>query len=295
MTVLDFRPASDHTRMRALARAFFENNALTYTATREHFNKNGEILPMNYVSRCISYKGKIAILAMGTNIKEKLKLEKALEDERTQKQIEITEAVITAQENERKQIGEELHDNVNQILAGSLLYLGLSRKDIAKEIPFLKETEKLINAAIYELRNLSHSLIPPRLPESELSEALDNVIKVTAATGIAVYKEFVNIEKKLLSPKLQLAIYRIVQEQFGNILKHAKANNIYLSIINQNNVVQLSIKDDGQGFDTNLKSKGVGLMNIKARASLFDSKVTISSAVGRGCELKISFPQSPKM
>lgn len=295
MTVLDFRPASDHTRMRALARAFFENNALTYTATREHFHKNGEILPMNYVSRCISYKGKIAILAMGTNIKEKLKLEKALEDERTQKQIEITEAVITAQENERKQIGEELHDNVNQILAGSLLYLGLSRKDIAKEIPFLKETEKLINAAIYELRNLSHSLIPPRLPESELSEALDNVIKVTAATGIAVYKEFVNIEKRLLSPKLQLAIYRIVQEQFGNILKHAKANNIYLSIINQNNVVQLSIKDDGQGFDTNLKSKGVGLMNIKARASLFDSKVTISSAVGRGCELKISFPQSPKM
>ena len=295
MTILDFRPPSDYTRVRALAKAFFENNGLTYTATREHIHKNGEILPMNYVSRCISYKGKIAILAMGTNIKEKLKLEKALEDERTQKQIEITEAVITAQENERKQIGEELHDNVNQILAGSLLYLGLSRKDIAKEIPFLKETEKLINAAIYELRNLSHSLIPPRLPESELSEALDNVIKVTAATGIAVYKEFVNIEKKLLSPKLQLAIYRIVQEQFGNILKHAKANNIYLSIINQNNVVQLSIKDDGQGFDTNLKSKGVGLMNIKARASLFDSKVTISSAVGRGCELKISFPQSPKM
>lgn len=294
ITVLHFRPASDYTRMRALAKAFFENNALTYTVTREHVHKNGEILPMNYVSRCISYKGKIAILSMGTNMKEKLKLEKELEDERTQKQFEITEAVITAQEKERKEIGEELHDNVNQILAGSLLYLGLSRKDIAREIPFLKETEKLINAAIFELRNLSHSLIPPRLPESELSEALDNIIKITSVTGIAVYKEFVHIEKELISPKLQLSIYRIVQEQFGNILKHAQAKNIYLSVVNQNNVVQLSIKDDGKGFDTRIKSKGVGLMNIKARASLFDSKVAIRSAVGRGCELKISFIQTER-
>ncbi|RYF87854.1 MAG: hypothetical protein EOO03_09735, partial [Chitinophagaceae bacterium] len=138
---------------------------------------------------------------------------------------------------------------------------------------------------------LSHSLIPPRLPESELSEALENVIKITTATGIAVYKEFVNIEKKMLSPKLQLTIYRIVQEQFANILKHARAQHIYLSITNQNNVVQMSIKDDGQGFDPRIKSKGVGLMNIRARASLFDSKVTIRSAVGKGCELKINFNQ----
>lgn len=292
MTVLDFRTASDYTRVRALAKAFFENNALIYTATREHLHKSGEILPMNYVSRCIRYKGEVAILAMGNNIKEKLKLEKALEDEKTQKQLDITEAVITAQEKERKEIGEELHDNVNQILAGSLLYLGLSRKDINREIPFLRETEKLINAAIFELRNLSHSLIPPRLPESELSEALDNIIKITSTTGIAVYKEFVHIEKKLVSPKLQLSIYRIVQEQFSNILKHAQAKNIYLSVINQNNVVQLSIKDDGKGFDTRIKSKGVGLMNIQARASLFDSKVSIRSAVGKGCELKINFSQA---
>ncbi len=292
MTVLDFRAASDYNRVRALAKAFIENNALTYTATREHLHKTGEILPMNYVSRCIRYKGKIAILAMGTNMREKLKLEKALEDEKTQKQFEITEAVITAQEKERKEIGEELHDNVNQILAGSLLYLGLSRKDIDREIPFLRETEKLINAAIFELRNLSHSLIPPRLPESELSEALDNIIKITSATGIAVYKEFVHIEKKLISPKLQLAIYRIVQEQFSNILKHAQAKSIYLSVVNQNNVVQLSIKDDGKGFDTRIKSKGVGLMNIQARASLFESKVAIRSAVGKGCELKINFLQN---
>lgn len=292
MTILDFRAPSDYNRIKALAKAFFENNALTYTTTRDHFNKTGEVLPMNFVSRSIRYKGKIAILAMGNNMKDKLKLEKELEDERTQKQFEITEAVITAQEKERKEIGEELHDNVNQILAGSLLYLGLSRKDIPNEVPFLKETEKLINAAITELRNLSHSLIPPRLPESELSEALENIIKITRATGIAVYKEFVHIEKKLISPKLQLTIYRIVQEQFGNILKHAQAKNIYLSIINQNNVLQLSIKDDGKGFDTRIKSKGVGLMNIKARASLFDSKVAIRSAVGRGCELKITFAQA---
>jgi len=56
--------------------------------------------------------------------------------------------------------------------------------------------------------------------------------------------------------------------------------------------VQLSIKDDGKGFDPRIKSKGVGLMNIQARASLFDSKVSIKSAVGKGCELKINFSQA---
>ncbi|RYF90711.1 MAG: PAS domain S-box protein, partial [Chitinophagaceae bacterium] len=110
LTVLDLRAPTDYNRIRALAKAFLENHGLTYTATREHLTKTGEALPMNYVSRSIQYRGKIAILAMGNNMKEKLKLEKALEDERTKKQFEITEAVITAQENERKQIGEELHD-----------------------------------------------------------------------------------------------------------------------------------------------------------------------------------------
>ena len=288
MTILDYRSPSDYARIKATAKSFLINLSKSYMSTWQHISKSGEMLPMHYVSRSIRYKGQVAILAMGENIKEKLKLEKALEDERNQKQFEITEAVISAQERERKEIGEELHDNVNQILAGSLLYLGLHKKAEGKEILFLNETEKLINSAIYELRNLSHSLIPPRLPESELTQVLNNIVKITEHSGITIHKDF-NIEEKDISPKLKLAIYRIVQEQFTNILKHAHAENLFLSVIDKNDMLKLTIKDDGVGFDPLIKSKGVGLMNIKARASLFDSKVGIRSSKGKGCELRISF------
>lgn len=288
MTLLDFRSPSEYAKIKTTAKSFLDNLTISYSGTWQHISKNGEVLPMSYVSRSIMFKGQQAILAMGENIKEKLKLEKALEDERTQKQSEITEAVISAQERERKEIGEELHDNVNQILAGSLLYLGLYKKGVGKEILFLNETEKLINAAIHELRNLSHSLIPPRLPESELTQVLNNIVKITEHSGIIIHKDF-HIEERTISPKLKLTIYRIVQEQFTNILKHAKADNLFLSVIDKNDILQLIIKDDGVGFDPLIKSKGVGLMNIKARASLFDSKVGIRSSKGRGCELMINF------
>ncbi len=217
-----------------------------------------------------------------------------LEEERTKKQFEITAAVLATQEKERKEIGEELHDNVNQILAGAILYLGLSRKEIVKDIPFLTEAEKLLNAAIFELRNISHSLIPPRLPELSLEDSLENVITLSELSGIKISTRFEHIEEHAISANLKLTIYRIVQEHFTNILKHAKATNIYLTVVNHNDIVSLVIKDDGIGFDPARKTKGVGLMNIRARASLYNSRVTIISSPGNGCELKIHFKATYK-
>lgn len=289
MSSTQLRPTSDVARIKDVARKFIENDNYSYNGVWEHIDKHGEAMPMKYVSHAIIYNGRKAILAMGDNIKEKIKLEKALEEERAKRHFEITEAVLSTQEKERKEIGEELHDNVNQILAGAILYLGLSRKEINRKIPFLDETEKLLNSAIYELRNISHNLIPPRLPELSLEDSLENVIKITEHSGIKIHRDFVHIEENAVSAKLKLAIYRIVQEHFSNIIKHAKASNIYLSVINNDDTVKLAIKDDGIGFDPTRKSKGVGLMNIKARASLFNGKVNILSEKEKGCELNINF------
>jgi len=88
---------------------------------------------------------------------------------------------------------------------------------------------------------------------------------------------------------MKLTIYRIIQEQFNNILKYSKASLVWLTISNKKGVVQLKIKDNGIGFDTNLPSKGVGLLNIKARAALFNGEIKIISSPGKGCELIINF------
>ncbi len=289
MSMLNFRPESEYPQMRMVAQEFLENRRTGFKGLINHYNNRGELMPMSFESTLVTYDGKKAVLAMGENIEERLKLEQELEHERTRRQFEITAAVLATQEKERKEIGEELHDNVNQILAGAILYLGLSRKEIVKDIPFMNEAEKLLHAAIFELRNISHSLIPPRLPELSLADSLANIITLSEHSGIKITTRFEHIEEHAISENLKLTIYRIVQEQFNNILKHAKAKTIHLSVVNNNETVTLLIKDDGVGFSTGRKTKGVGLMNIKARASLYDSKVQIDSSPGNGCELKIRF------
>jgi len=289
INMLDLRAESEYDKIKLVAYSFIQNNSISYNGVWNHIKKNGESMLMNYASHAVNYGGKSAVLALGENITSKVKLEKALEEERNKKQYEITEAVIRAQEKERTEIGSELHDNVNQILAGSLLYLGLARSGGPSASDFLVESEKLVNAAIYEVRSLSHTLIPPHLAESDLGTAVNNMLNITAVSGLQIHEDFSNLDESLVSQKLKLTIYRITQEQVNNILKHAGAKNLYVTISTKNNLVQLIIKDDGVGFDSNKKSKGVGLMNIKTRASMFESKVNIRSSPGKGCELNIVF------
>jgi len=289
INMLDLRAESEYDKIKLVAYSFIQNNSISYNGVWNHIKKNGESMLMNYASHAVNYGGKSAVLALGENITSKVKLEKALEEERNKKQYEITEAVIRAQEKERTEIGSELHDNVNQILAGSLLYLGLARSGGPSASNFLVESEKLVNAAIYEVRSLSHTLIPPHLAESDLGTAVNNMLNITAVSGLQIHEDFSNLDESLVSQKLKLTIYRITQEQVNNILKHAGAKNLYVTISTKNNLVQLIIKDDGVGFDSNKKSKGVGLMNIKTRASMFESKVNIRSSPGKGCELNIVF------
>ncbi len=224
------------------------------------------------------------------DITDRITLENELENERQLKQQEITRAVITAQEKERQELGSELHDNIIQILAGSRLYLGLAQKEMEIEHPYLKETDTLISSAITEIRNLSHTLIAPSLNESELLAAIDNIIEVTQETsGILISLQAFSFDETDISDKLKLSIFRIIQEQFNNILKHAGAQKVIVRLVQEDTKTLLSIKDDGVGFDTNKKSDGVGLMNIRTRASLFNGEMTIISSPGKGCELRVVF------
>jgi signal transduction histidine kinase len=92
-----------------------------------------------------------------------------------------------------------------------------------------------------------------------------------------------------LSEKLKVTIFRIVQEQLNNIFKHAKASNIIISLKQEEELLQLSIQDDGVGFDTSQKRNGVGLQNIFERTDLLKGTATINSQPGAGCELIINF------
>jgi PAS domain S-box-containing protein len=226
-----------------------------------------------------------------TDITERRLLENQLEKERLERIKEITDAVITAEESERQEIGRELHDNIQQILVSSRLFLSMIKeKDIsASGNKYLQQTNQMIMSAVDEIRNLSHSMIAPFMEGTTLREAIEKIISNTTSTsGITISLEAAGLDESRLSEKLRLTIFRIIQEQFNNILKYSKASIVLLQIAQGDNNLSLIIKDNGVGFDTSKNITGIGLMNIKARASLFNGEVNICSSPGEGFELSVT-------
>lgn len=252
------------------------------------------IYDRGYVVRDPSGKA-LRLIGAAQDITEKLKLESALRESQLQRQRAITEATIKGQENEREQLGLELHDNINQILATARLYLdfAVSEMPIKKEI--IIKSKSYITQSIEEIRRLSKALLPPTLEEFGLITALTELAETLGAAGnFCIEKRWDDLREQVLQRDQKLTIYRIVQEQLNNIIKHADAKTVVIALHLMEdgdcNTVELLIKDNGKGFNPALRRNGVGLRNITSRAELFGGTVTIQSKPGEGCELKVVFP-----
>lgn len=236
--------------------------------------------------------GRVSIMAIGNNITEQVKLERSLEEERKIKQDEVTMAVLNAQEKERTYLGQELHDNVNQLLSVAKMYLSLVKKRDEQFEDHLAHADKAISEAIKDIRQISHELIVPKIGEGEIGFLLEELFnRFSSATKIPVEIRFKDEDVEGIAEAQLLAIYRIMQEQMNNILKYAKASTVFVDFDRKPDQLLITVKDDGVGFDLSEKKKteGVGLKNMRTRASLFNGEVRIESAVGQGCTLYLHF------
>lgn len=255
-----------------------------------HITATGKEKIMDITFQPIDYYGKKASLAIVNNITEKTELEEKLAAERRIRQDEITYAVITAQEQEREELGKELHDNINQILATTKLYIeySLTNEDMRPEL--LKSAKGFIESAVAELRSLSKSLLPPSLGEVGLIMALNELVEsLLPVNSFKIVTEWNGIDEKKIPEQLKLTIFRIIQEQLNNISKHANADKVWLSLKTEKKKLSVEIKDNGRGFDLQQNMNGVGLKNIFSRAQLHNGKVDIITGKGKGCTLSILF------
>ena len=194
--------------------------------------------------------------------------------------------MLGAQERERFELGQELHDNINQILATSKLYLDVAIEEREPRIELLDKSRKNISMAIEEIRKLSHELITPSLNDLGLVQTIRELIRsIQSVKRMKIRLDVAGLGEDELLPEQKINIYRIIQEQLNNILKHAQANNVDIELYNVQDQVSLRLTDDGKGFDPRIRWKGVGISNIISRAELYNGKVEIESAPGKGCQL----------
>jgi two-component system sensor histidine kinase UhpB len=254
--------------------------------------KNGDVIFADMVWHWIGYKGRPAILELANDVTERVQLEKALNEQHVTRQRQITEAVIVAQEKERTEIGKELHDNVNQILGASNLYINTAMTDEEMRQELLERSTQLVSKAINEIRKISKSLITPGLREIGLIESIEDIIEDirVARDAPAIDLDLVNISEEQIEDRRKLTLFRIVQEQLNNIVKHARATQVVIRLSLEGHFLVLTVVDNGVGFDAARHRRGVGITNIISRAELFSGRVEIASAPGEGCMLTVSLP-----
>ena len=288
LNAVDLRPVED------IAKYLDHVNSLSLenkTAIWRHKRKDGTIMMVDVMADNINYEGEQARLVLANDVTDKLKLEAELLNHRIQQQEIITETTILAQEKEREDLGKELHDNINQILASTKLYLELARNGSEEVLSkaILKSYEN-VNLAIGEIRHLSKKLVPPMLDDMLINIIKEMTEEIQAVTKINISVNAEEFSENFLNDNIKLMIYRIVQEQVNNIIKHANASKVSITLSNDEVSVSLLITDNGVGFDTTQKSKGIGLRNIDNRVKFYNGSATISSQKGRGCTLEIYFP-----
>jgi two-component system sensor histidine kinase UhpB len=208
--------------------------------------------------------------------------------------------VLRAQEEERRRLARDLHDEVNQALTAILLRLeALSQAAPPELSEELGELKRLVNQAMSELLQLARHLRPTALDDHGLLPAMaSHVRRFAAQTGIKADLNASGSDAQL-QPDEEIAVYRIAQEALANVARHADASQVLVSLRTDADGVELTVRDDGRGFEFDapvgsraaLDSEGgLGLGGMAERARLVGGELTIESRPGAGTELCLRVP-----
>ena len=290
----DLRPEEDHEKYVQ----FINDEKNIHSNNRgiwRHKKKDGTIIMVDVTADNIIYHDQPARLILANDVTEKLNAEAQLVRHRVMQQELISETTLQVQEKAREELGKELHDNINQILASTKLYLEMAKGGNAKLVQeAIDKSYDNVNLAIMEIRRLSKQLVAPALETSLVDVIKDLSEEIQAITPINTSLIIDNFHEHLLNDNLKLVLYRIIQEQVNNILKHAAASDVHITIATEHGIVYFIIWDNGIGFDTAKKSKGIGLRNIDSRVKFYDGEVNLTSQPGKGTRLEISVPLERK-
>ncbi|MCA9838820.1 MAG: PAS domain S-box protein [Trueperaceae bacterium] len=237
--------------------------------------KDGSVLLCEWYNTAITnlYGEIVGVAALGLDITSR---QRALE------------SLLSAQEEERARISRDLHDQVGQSLTG--LGLGLTNAMASDTEPNLQQFKQQTDEILADVRRISRDLRPALLDELGLEPALNRLVRDLRERSSLQLETLIRLPE-VMPKDQQTVIYRVVQEALTNISRHARANHASVTLITQNNQIQLVIEDDGQGFelDNVVSSEHVGLAGMRERIELAGGKLLIESSPGKGTTISARF------
>jgi two-component system NarL family sensor kinase len=244
--------------------------------------------------------GALALVLLGYSYYRRYQLQQQtrMQQEILHQQNLATKAVLDAEEKERRRIALDLHDGVGQVMSAAKMNLAA----IEDEIPFgstdqrlaFRNAMQLVDDGCREVRAVSHSMMPNALLKAGLGAAIREFLDQIDHRVLKINLLTEGLNEKLDS-NTETVLYRVVQECVNNVIKHAQASQLDLSLRQEEDGISAMIEDNGRGFDTTDRSKfdGIGLKNIQSRLALLGGSVEWSSQPGRGTAVAVFVPNTP--
>jgi PAS domain S-box-containing protein len=231
---------------------------------------------------------------------EKRVAERTLDLQHSEQRLrDLSAGILRRQEDERKRISRELHDEIGQALTAIRLNLEIvqqmSQAADKKPRKWIADTQRLVEQTLDATRRFSAELRPALLDDLGLLPAVRSYVKnFVERTGLKVsLKGDDSLEQ--LSGEIKTTLYRVVQEGLTNISKHARARAVTIALVKKANVCELEVRDDGRGFRApartgRARSRGLGLLGIQERAHLLNGELSVQSKPGRGTRIRVVIP-----
>ena len=223
--------------------------------------------------------------------KQELLQQQKLEKIRTEAQIRILNATLDGKETERKQIAETLHDSVSALLSSANLHLQACKKIFKGPIPVeVDKSQDIIHEASQKIRDLSHTLVSSILLKFGLAYAIKDMAEKYSNSQLEILYETQNIQR--YDQDFEIKLHNIIQELINNTLKHSEATTASILLVEKDEKLLLSIKDNGKGFDKLQvpKKDGLGINQIDARIHMMKGKFDIKSENNKGTLVTIELP-----
>ncbi len=213
----------------------------------------------------------------------------------------LMEATFSGQEEERRRLASDLHDDIGTMLSVTKISLNQLERQLADNrqigpaqvAMLVQKTRSMLDETMTNVRRISRNLVPTTLERFGLLPALEELIERTADGELAITLDCPETLEKL-TPGIELMLYRIAQELINNAIKHARAHRIQIKIVCTDEQVRLSAVDDGQGFDLDRvmhdRVGGLGLRNIESRLSVLHGQIIFDVSPGRGSRIHVQVP-----